>query len=185
MTRTLRGQSQALKCEDGTVDLATVLGVLGLHGAGGEGGVEGQVSWSRCWPMEKKPSDDWFRSFARSASNAAGRPSAFVLSVAVVLVWGLSGPLFHFSDTWQLVINTGTTVVTFWMVFVIQSSQNNDTHALQLKLDELIRVTEAARNVFLGCEGLSDEELSAFQSEFNALQKRAQERAAARRPRPR
>jgi low affinity Fe/Cu permease len=143
------------------------------------------VSSSRCWPMEKKHSDDWFRSFARSASNAAGRPSAFVLSVAVVLVWGLSGPIFHFSDTWQLVINTGTTVVTFWMVFVIQSSQNNDTHALQLKLDELIRVSEAARNVFLGCEGLSDEELSAFQSEFNALQQRAQERAAARRPRTR
>ncbi len=131
--------------------------------------------------MESKHSNDWFRSFARSASNAAGRPSAFVLSVAVVLVWGLSGPLFHFSDAWQLIINTSTTVVTFWMVFVIQSSQNNDTHALQLKLDELIRATESARNVFLGCEGLPEEDLAAFQMEFDALQKRARERAATRR----
>jgi low affinity Fe/Cu permease len=121
-----------------------------------------------------------FRSFARNASDAAGRPSAFALSVAVVLVWAASGPFFHFSDTWQLVINTSTTVVTFWMVFVIQSSQNSDTHALQLKLDELIRVTDAARNVFVGCEGLPDEELSQFRSEFNALQRRARERALAK-----
>src|SRR5271154_1486326 len=103
-----------------------------------------------------------FRPFARWVSNAAGKPSAFALSVAVVLIWAASGPLFHFSDTWQLVINTGTTVVTFWMVFVIQSSQNNDTHALQLKLDELIRATDSARNVFLGCEGLPDEAMRAF-----------------------
>jgi len=121
-----------------------------------------------------------FRTFARSASDAAGTPSAFALSVAVVLVWAVSGPFFHFSDTWQLVINTGTTVVTFWMVFVIQSSQNSDTHALQLKLDELIRATDAARNVFVGCEGLPDEELTQFKSEFNALQKRARERALAK-----
>ena len=119
-----------------------------------------------------------FRSFARWVSSAAGRPSAFALSVAVVVLWAISGPFFHFSDTWQLVINTGTTVVTFWMVFVIQSSQNNDTQALQLKLDELIRATDAARNVFLGCEGLPEEDFSAFQTEFNALQKRARARAA-------
>jgi low affinity Fe/Cu permease len=122
--------------------------------------------------------DYGFRAFARSVSTAAGRPSAFALSVAVVLIWAASGPFFRFSDTWQLVINTGTTVVTFWMVFVIQSSQNSDTHALQLKLDELIRATDAARNVFLGCEGLPDEDLSAFQTEFIALQKRARDRAA-------
>jgi low affinity Fe/Cu permease len=121
-----------------------------------------------------------FRAFSRWVSSAAGKPSAFALSVAVVVLWAASGPLFHFSDTWQLVINTGTTVVTFWMVFVIQSSQNNDTHALQLKLDELIRATDAARNVFLGCEGLPDEDLSVFQKEFNALQKRARDRAAER-----
>jgi low affinity Fe/Cu permease len=131
--------------------------------------------------MENRRLDYWFRSFARRVSNATGRPTVFVLSVAVVLVWAATGPLFRFSDTWQLVINTGTTVVTFWMVFVIQSSQNNDTHALQLKLDELIRATESARNVFLGCEGLPDEDLSAFQMEFNALQERARERAAAKR----
>jgi low affinity Fe/Cu permease len=117
-----------------------------------------------------------FYSFARWISNAAGKPSAFALSVAVVLVWAGSGPLFHYSDTWQLVINTGTTVITFWMVFVIQSSQNNDTHALQLKLDELIRATESARNVFLGCEGLPEDAMRAFQEEFGALQRRARAR---------
>jgi low affinity Fe/Cu permease len=119
-----------------------------------------------------------FQAFARWVSNAAGKPSAFVLSVAVVIVWAGSGPYFRFSDTWQLVINTGTTVVTFWMVFVIQSSQNNDTHALQLKLDELIRATDSARNVFLGCEGLPDEAMRAFQEEFGALQRRAREQAS-------
>jgi low affinity Fe/Cu permease len=122
---------------------------------------------------------DWFRSFARLTSDASGKPAAFVASVVVILIWAASGPFFRFSDTWQLVINTGTTVVTFWMVFVIQSSQNNDTHALQLKLDELIRATTTARNVFLGCEGLPDAEIRAFQAEFDALQQRARERAAA------
>jgi low affinity Fe/Cu permease len=119
-----------------------------------------------------------FRFFARRVSNATGRPSAFLLSVAVVVVWAASGPFFHYSDTWQLIINTGTTVVTFWMVFIIQSSQNSDTQALQLKLDELIRATGAARNVFLGCEGLPAEDLSAFELEFTDLQKRARARAA-------
>lgn len=122
----------------------------------------------------------WFHAFARWTSNTAGKPSTFVLAVAVIIVWAATGPVFHFSDTWQLVINTGTTVVTFWMVFVIQSSQNNDTHALQLKLDELIRATHSARNVFLGCEGLPDDAMRAFQDEFNSLQRRARERAAAK-----
>jgi low affinity Fe/Cu permease len=119
-----------------------------------------------------------FQAFARWVSNAAGKPSAFILSVAVVIIWAGSGPFFRFADTWQLVINTGTTIVTFWMVFVIQSSQNNDTHALQLKLDELIRATDSARNVFLGCEGLPDEAMRAFQEEFGALQRRAREKAS-------
>ena len=131
--------------------------------------------------MLQMGSDHGFRSFARAVSNATGRPTAFVLSVSVVLIWAASGPFFHFSDSWQLVINTGTTVVTFWMVFVIHSSQNSDTAALQLKLDELIRATQSARNVFMGCEGLPEEELAAFHSEFNALQKRARERAEAKR----
>jgi low affinity Fe/Cu permease len=100
-----------------------------------------------------------------------------VLSVAVVLIWAVTGPFFHFSDTWQLAINTGTTVVTFWMVFVIQSSQNSDTQALQLKLDELIRATDSARNVFLGCEGLPDDAIREFQAEFDELQQRARQKA--------
>lgn len=122
-----------------------------------------------------------FRSFARFVSSAAGQPASFAFSIALVAVWAASGPFFHFSNTWQLIINTGTTVVTFWMVFIIQSSQNNDTHALQLKLDELIRATDAARNVFMGCEGLPEEELAHFRAEFDALQKRARERAEAKR----
>jgi low affinity Fe/Cu permease len=129
---------------------------------------------------EQSSSVPRFQSFARWASNEAGRPSAFGLSVAVVFVWLASGPLFHFSDTWQLVINTSTTVVTFWMVFVIQSSQNSDTHALQLKLDELIRVNHSARNVFLGCEGLPEEAIREFEEEFKALQQRARRKAAAK-----
>lgn len=122
----------------------------------------------------------WFQSFARWTSNAAGKPATFGLSVGLVLVWAASGPLFHFSDTWQLVINTSTTVVTFWMVFVIQSSQNSDTHALQLKIDELIRATDTARNIFLGCEGLPEEAIREFEEEFNSLQRRARNRAVAK-----
>jgi low affinity Fe/Cu permease len=120
-----------------------------------------------------------FRAFTRWVSTASGKPTAFVISVAVVVLWAISGPVFHFSDTWQLAINTGTTVVTFWMVFVIQASQNADTHALQLKLDELIRSTDSARNVFLGCEGLPDEAVAKFQAEFDELRRRAASRGRA------
>ncbi len=99
-----------------------------------------------------------FSHFANRTSQAAGRPAAFVVAFAIVLAWAISGPLFHFSDTWQLVINTGTTIVTFLMVFLIQNSQNRDSAAIQVKLDELIKVSNA-RNSFIGIEHLSDEEL--------------------------
>uniref|UniRef100_UPI0005B26CA5 low affinity iron permease family protein n=1 Tax=Methylobacterium sp. B34 TaxID=95563 RepID=UPI0005B26CA5 len=89
---------------------------------------------------------DAFSRFARWMERQSGRPGAFVTAFAVVLVWGVTGPLFHFSDTWQLVINTGTTIVTFLMVFIIQNAQNRDTQAIHLKLDELIRATRFARN---------------------------------------
>ena len=100
-----------------------------------------------------------FTRLAGLTAHYTGKPATFVLAVAVVVLWAVTGPLFHFSDTWQLVINTGTTIVTFLMVFLIQNTQNRDTLALQLKLDELILATKAARNSMAGVEALSQEEL--------------------------
>jgi low affinity Fe/Cu permease len=112
-----------------------------------------------------------FRGFASRVSQVFGSPRAFLLAVFVIVVWAVSGPLFHFSDAWQLVINTGTTIVTFLMVFLIQSTQNRDAKAIHLKLDELIRAGEA-RNVFADLENASEEELDAFQEEFRKLRER-------------
>ncbi len=92
--------------------------------------------------------ESWFRRFACGVAGAVGTHWAFLVALAVVLVWAVTGPMFHYSDSWQLVINTGTTIVTFLMVFLIQSTQNRDGKALQLKLDELIRAQKSARNVF-------------------------------------
>ena len=99
-----------------------------------------------------------FTAFASSVARAAGRPSAFAICFVVILAWAVSGPFFHFSDTWQLIINTGTTIVTFLMVFLIQNTQNRDGAAIQAKLDELIRAS-AAQNRFIGIEHLSEKEL--------------------------
>ena len=112
---------------------------------------------------------------AKWASRATGRPLGFLLALLVVLAWILTGPLFGFSDTWQLVINTGTTIVTFLMVFLIQNSQNRDTEAIQLKLDELIRSTRGAHNALLDLEELEERELDAFRKRYIALAKVARQ----------
>ena len=105
--------------------------------------------------------DRLFETVGAKVARLAGQPLAFVLALAIVIIWGVSGPLFAWSDTWQLVINTGTTIVTFLMVFLIQSAQNRDASALQAKLDELIRAVDNARNEFIGVEHLSERELGA------------------------
>jgi len=104
-----------------------------------------------------QPKGDWFARLAVATSRISGRPITFILAVAIVVVWAVTGPLFGFSDTWQLVINTGTTIVTFLMVFLIQATQNRDTLALQVKLDELIVATRNARNRIAGIEEAPDE----------------------------
>ena len=109
-----------------------------------------------------------FTSFAKKAAQLSGRPGAFGLAVATIVAWGISGPLFQFSDTWQLVVNTGTTIVTFLMVFLIQNTQNRDTAAIQIKLDELIRVTKG-HNALMDLEELEDTELEEFRDKYHKL----------------
>jgi low affinity Fe/Cu permease len=101
----------------------------------------------------------FFERIAQGVASWAGRPPAFILAAAIILIWSVTGPLFHYSDTWQLVINTGTTIVTFLMVFLIQNAQNRDASAIQAKLDELIRAHKPARNDFIGVEHLTQPEL--------------------------
>jgi low affinity Fe/Cu permease len=110
----------------------------------------------------------FFSRAANAVSRAAGRPIAFILCCLVVIVWAVCGPIFHYSDTWQLIINTGTTIITFLMVFLIQNSQNRDGAALQAKLDELIRVTKEARNDFVGIEGKPEKRLEEMREDCKA-----------------
>lgn len=114
------------------------------------------------------PLSERFSQFAHATSLWTGNPAAFLLAVAVVIVWIVSGPFFNFSDTWQLVINTGTTIVTFLMVFLIQNTQNRDTLAIQLKLSELVLAMKGAENKFAAIEDLSDEELKALHNDCRA-----------------
>jgi low affinity Fe/Cu permease len=118
----------------------------------------------------------WYSQFAKSAAHFCGRPRIFSLAVATIVVWGITGPIFGFSDTWQLVINTGTTIVTFLMVFLIQNTQNRDTEAIQVKLDELIRATQGAHNELLDLEQLEDEELEVFRTKYQALASTARQK---------
>jgi low affinity Fe/Cu permease len=121
----------------------------------------------------------WFVRFAQWVSHATGRPLAFFLALATILIWGALGPVFGYSDTWQLVINTGTTIVTFLMVFVIQNTQNRDTAAMHIKIDELIRVTGKARNILLDLEELDDRTLEALRLDYEELASKAKSRAKA------
>jgi low affinity Fe/Cu permease len=120
---------------------------------------------------------DSFSHFARQSSEVLGTAWAFIVALIIIAVWGLTGPVFHFSDTWQLIINTGTTIVTFLMVFLIQNTQNRDAKAMHLKLDELIRAVEGARNRLVDLEKLSDEELKQLEEQFTRLRKTAARRA--------
>jgi low affinity Fe/Cu permease len=115
--------------------------------------------------------------FARNASEVLGSAWAFVIAIAVIVVWALSGHVFHYSDTWQLIINTGTTIVTFLMVFLIQNTQNRDSKAVHLKLDELIRALEGARDHLVDLEKLSDDELRDLEGEFERVRKQAEHAA--------
>jgi low affinity Fe/Cu permease len=122
-----------------------------------------------------------FRIFASRAAEWVGTPGAFVLGLGLIVLWALTGPLFGYSDTWQLVVNTATTIVTFLMVFLIQNTQNRDTRAVHLKLDELIRGVKGARTAMVALENSTDEELAELQAEFDRLHHRL---AARGRPAP-
>ena len=110
-----------------------------------------------------------YAALAKMVAHETGRPRSFALALAVIVVWGVTGPLFGYSDTWQLVINTSTTIITFLMVFLIQNTQTRDTQAMQIKLDELIRVTTGAHNALLDLEELEEGQLEAFRQKYQAL----------------
>lgn len=117
----------------------------------------------------------WYSRFAKIAAHFCGRPRVFVLAVLVIVIWIITGPIFNFSDTWQLVINTGTTIITFLMVFLIQNTQNRDTEAIQVKLDELIRATKGAHNALLDLEELEEDTLDEFRQRYESLASAARE----------
>jgi len=125
--------------------------------------------------MNESEGQSLFTRFSKLISSAAGKPVTFILAVLIIVVWAVTGPLFHFSDTWQLVINTGTTIITFLMVFLIQNTQNRDALAVQLKLDELISSIKEARNEIIDVEDLGDKELQKKRNEMVNLAEHAKE----------
>ena len=120
----------------------------------------------------------WFSRFAGWTAQIVGHPYMFLFAVAVIIIWAITGPYFHYSNTWQLIINTGTTIITFLVVFLIQNTQNRDAKAMHLKLDELIRAIEGARDRLVDLEKLSDEELKQLEEQFTRLRNKASERAS-------
>jgi|SRR5436190_8005614 len=116
--------------------------------------------------MRPTHSKSWFTRFAKWTAKATGRPFTFAIAVLVIAIWGITGPLFGFTDTWQLIINTGTTIITFLMVFLIQNTQNRDAEAIQVKLDELIRLSKGGHNVLLDLEELEDAELDRIRASY-------------------
>ena len=115
----------------------------------------------------------WFIGFSRHLATLVGRPVTFISALVLVVIWGLSGPLFGFNDTWQIIINTITSIVTFLMIFLIQNTQNRDTEAIQIKLDELIRATQGAHNALLNIENLDEHQLEEFRHKYEQLAKKA------------
>jgi low affinity Fe/Cu permease len=119
--------------------------------------------------MRPTKSQSWFTRFAKGTARVTGRPTTFLLAIAIILTWIVTGPLFDYSDTWQLAINTGTTIITFLMVFLIQSTQNRDSEAVQVKLDELLRATAGAHNALLDLEELEERELDQIRAGYGRL----------------
>src|SRR3954463_9962267 len=132
-------------------------------------GVCSQVAREQLSGMEDEPKDSWFRAFSWHVATAVGTHWAFVIAALVIVAWAATGPLFHYSDTWQLAINTGTTVVTFLMVFLIQRSQNKDSLAIHLKLNEIVAALEGASNRLIEVEALSEKELQTLNRHFHEL----------------
>ena len=132
-------------------------------------------------PSQRNGKTSWFTAFAQKTAHLAGKPMTFLLAAATIVVWGVTGPLFGYSDTWQLVINTGTTIVTFLMVFLIQNSQNRDALAFQVKLDELIIKLHGAGNEIAGAEDLCDEDLEALHETYRKRAQHAHETLEKRR----
>jgi len=125
-------------------------------------------------------SGNWFTNLANASAAAVGSPAAFIFAVATIIAWLITGPLFHFSDAWQLVVNSWTNIMTFLVVFLIQNSQNRDSRAINLKLDELIRSTERARNEMIDIERLSDKELESLAKHYERIRQEWDERRSGR-----
>jgi low affinity Fe/Cu permease len=142
--------------------------------------MEGGSKWGsggRKYDMNKDSNTPLFTRFAKWAARATGKPATFIGAALLIVVWAISGPIFDFSDTWQLVINTGTTIITFLMVFLIQNTQNRDTEAMHIKLDELIRAVSNAQNTMLDLEELDEKELDKIRAEYEKLAVKARKQS--------